>query len=166
MTTDKLKQAVCDIKQHREDIISKLVQFSKTDSLLFWDKNSAVVKKQEKLWAPILKWAGEYIQAKYTPTDELKVREQDQKSMYAMRKFMENMSDKELAAFYLASMNMRSELLAAALVKGHINADQAYNAAYLEELHQAELWGHDKQAEKRRQCLKNELVDIENFLKK
>ena len=86
--------------------------------------------------------------------------------MYAMRKFMENMSDEELAAFYLASMNMQSELLAAALVKGRITADQAYNAAYLEELHQAELWGHDQQADERRQSLKNELTDIENFLKK
>ena len=166
MTKDKLEQAVCDIKQHRDDIISKLVQFSKTDSLLFWDKDTAIAKKQEKLWAPVLKWAGEYIQAKYTPTNELKVNEQDAESMYAMRKFMENMSDEELAAFYLASMNMRSELLAAALVKGRINADQAYNAAYLEELHQAELWGRDQQAEERRQSLKNELTDIEKFLKK
>ena len=166
MTNQKLKQAVSEIKEHRNDIISKLVQFSKTDSLLFWDKDSKIAAKQEKLWSPVLRWAGKYIQAKYTPTDELEVKDQDQSTMSAMRKFMENMTDKELAAFYLASMNMQSELLAAALVKGRINATQAYNAAYLEELHQAELWGHDQQADERRESLKNELTEIENFLKK
>ena len=166
MTNQKLKQAVSEIKEHRNDIISKLVQFSKTDSLLFWDKDSKIAAKQEKLWSPVLRWAGKYIQAKYTPTNELEVKDQDQSTMLAMRKFMENMTDKELAAFYLASMNMQSELLAAALVKGQINATQAYNAAYLEELHQAELWGHDQQADERRESLKNELTEIENFLKK
>ena len=79
---------------------------------------------------------------------------------------MEGMSDEELAAFYLASMNMKSELLAAALVKGHINADEAYKAAYLEELSQADRWGYDEIAEERRQNMRSELSDIEDFLKK
>ena len=74
-------------------------------------------------------------------------------------------SDKELAAFYLAALNMRSVLLAAALVKGRLNARQAFEASCLEELWQAEKWGVEEEAEKRRQSLKQELVEIEDFLK-
>ena len=59
MTKEKLEQAVCEIEQHRDDIISKLVQFSKTDSLLFWDTDALVAEKQEQLWAPVLKWANQ-----------------------------------------------------------------------------------------------------------
>lgn len=166
MTKEKLKQAVCEIKQHRNDIISKLVQFSKNDSLLFWDTDAAVAQKQEQLWAPVLQWANRMLNSKYAATDKLEVSEPDGNSLSGLRSFMEGMSDEELAAFYLASMNMKSELLAAALVKGHINADEAYKAAYLEELSQADRWGYDEIAEERRQNMRSELSDIEDFLKK
>lgn len=79
--------------------------------------------------------------------------------------FMENLSDKELAAFYLAAVNTKSELLAAALVKGHITAEQAFDAANLEELWQSEHWGRESTSEQRRQDLKRELHDIEQFLR-
>ena len=98
-------------------------------------------------------------------TDKMEVIEQKKNTLQGLQKFLETMSDKELAAFYLAAVNMKSELLAAALVRGFINAETAYNAAYLEEISQAERWGKDENAENKRQSLKKELIDIENFLK-
>ena len=74
-------------------------------------------------------------------------------------------ANKELGAFYVAALNMKSVLLAAALVKGKINANQAFEAAFLEELWQNENWGADEEALKKREELKQELVDVENFLK-
>lgn len=165
MTKVKLEQAVKEIQNHREDVIAKLVQFSKTDSLLFWDKEAKLYEKQEELWGPILKWAHHNLNAKYMTTDKMDVVEQKKNTLQGLQKFLETMSDKELAAFYLAAVNMKSELLAAALVRGFINAETAYNAAYLEEISQAERWGKDENAENKRQCLKKELIDIENFLK-
>lgn len=70
-----------------------------------------------------------------------------------------------MAAFYLAALDMRSVLLAAALVKGHLNAEEVYEAAFLEELWQAENWGIDEEAEEKRRELKAELEEIEDFLK-
>ena len=165
MTKEKLEQAIAEIKNHREEIITLLVQFSKTDSLLFWDKEVSLYEKQEELWGPILKWAHHNLNAKYMTTDKMEVVEQKKNTLQGLKKFLETMTDKELAAFYLASINMKSELLAAALVRGFINAETAYNAAYLEEISQAERWGKDENAEQKRQALKKELVDIENFLK-
>ena len=165
MTKEKLEQAITEIKNHREEIITRLVQFSKTDSLLFWDKEVSLYEKQEELWGPILKWAHHNLNAKYMTTDKMEVVEQKKNTLQGLKKFLETMTDKELAAFYLASINMKSELLAAALVRGFINAETAYNAAYLEEISQAERWGKDENAEQKRQALKKELVDIENFLK-
>ena len=55
-------------------------------------------------------------------------------------------------------------LLAAALVKGKINAEEAFRAAFLDELWQAETWGADEEAENRRQTIKNEICEIEKFL--
>lgn len=164
MTKEKLKQAVSEIKDCREDVIDKLVQFAPTDSLLFWANNDELVKKQEQLWNPILNWANQEINAKYITTKDLNVPEQDPYSLNNMKNFMKNLSDKELAAFYLASLNMKSELLAAALVKGHISAEQAFDAANLEELWQSEHWGKEDISEQKRQSMKQELCDIEQFL--
>ena len=77
---------------------------------------------------------------------------------------METLSDRELTAFYAAALKMRSVLLAAALVKGKINAEEAFRAAFLDELWQAETWGADEEAENRRQTIKNEICEIEKFL--
>lgn len=164
MTKEKLKQAVSEIKDYREDVIDKLVQFAPTDSLLFWGNNDELIKKQEQLWNPILSWANREINTKYITTKDLNVPEQDPYSLNNMKNFISNLSDKELAAFYLASLNMKSELLAAALVKGHISAEQAFDAANLEELWQAEHWSKEDASEQKRQSLKQELCDIEQFL--
>ena len=118
MTVEKLKQAVGEIRNCRQDVIDRLVQFAPTDSLLFWGNNDELIKKQEQLWNPILNWANREINAKYITTRDLNVPEQDPYSLSNLKNFMENLSDKELAAFYLAAVNTKSELLAAALVKG------------------------------------------------
>ena len=60
---------------------------------------------------------------------------------------------------------MKSVLLAIALVKKRINADEAFQAAYLDELWQAESWGVEEEAEKRRGELKKELHEVADFLK-
>jgi len=167
MTKKKLEQVMGEIKNYRSEIISKLVQFASSDTLLFWCKEDArLAQKQEEMWTPVLKWATDELCTNYSVTSEFAVPEQDRITRKHLQLFMEDLSDKELAAFYLASINMKSELLAAALIKGQINAEQAFNAAYLEELWQAERWGKDDISEANRKALKNELSDIECFLRK
>ena len=50
-------------------------------------------------------------------------------------------------------------------MKGQITAEQAFDAANLEELWQSEHWGRESTSEQRRQDLKRELHDIEQFLR-
>lgn len=160
-----LEKAAKEIGKSREEIIDRLVQFALTDMLLFWGQNKSLVERQEKTWGPLLEWANEEINTKFIRTQGLDVPEQEKTSGYRLKMFLEKLSDKELAAFYAAALNMKSVLLAAALVKGRINAKQAFEAAYLEELWQAENWGAEEEAEKRRTEVRQELVEIEDFLK-
>ena len=59
---------------------------------------------------------------------------------------------------------LRSILLALALVKGRLSTDDAFEAAFVEEIWQAKIWGIDEEAEKRRQAIHSELKEIEKFL--
>jgi len=161
-----LEKTAKEIAKNREEVINRLVQFSLTDMLLFWGQNKELVKRQEEIWGPILQWASYEVNTKFIKTQSLDVPSQEENSAERLKMFMESLSDKELAGFYVAALNMKSVLLAAALIKGYINAKEAFNAAYLEELWQAENWGVEEEAEKRRTEVRQELQDIENFLKK
>lgn len=165
MTLEKLKQATQEISQYRQDIVKRLMQYAGTDLLLFWGTNKDVVDRQEKIWQPLLEWAKEEFHTKFVKTHQLDVPVQDKQTGIRLKLFLESLSDKELAAYYLAALNMRSVLLAAALVKGRINAREAFEAAYLEDLYQAEVWGSDHEAEAKRQERLQELCDIEKFLR-
>ena len=74
------------------------------------------------------------------------------------------MSLKTLTAYYLAAVRLKSPLLALAFAEKKITASEAFELAYLEELYQSKSWGVDEEAEQSRQCVKNELLEIEEFL--
>ena len=159
-----LEKAREEIAKNRAEVIERLVQFSITDLLLFWGQEKDLMERQAKIWGPILAWAEEKMKAKFAITQSLDVPQENQASGYRLKVFLESLSDKELTAFYAAALQMRSVLLAAALVRGKINAEEAFQAAFLDELWQAENWGSDEEAEKRRQTIKSEIIEIERFL--
>ncbi len=159
-----LEKAREEIAKNRAEVIERLVQFSMTDLLLFWGQEKDLMERQTKIWGPILAWAEEKMKAKFVTTQGLDVPQENQTSGYRLKVFLESLSDKELTAFYAAALQMRSVLLAAALVRGKINAEEAFQAAFLDELWQAEIWGSDEEAEKRRQTIKSEIEEIERFL--
>ncbi len=163
--TEKLEKMVAEIGANRTEIIEKLIQYFLTDMLFFWSSEKEVAERQQKEWQPLLDWAKNEFETDFIKTQTLNVPEQEEKSGWRLKLFLESLSDRELVAFYVAATNMRSVLLAVALIKGRISADQAFRAAFLEELVQAESWGVDEEAEKKRGALKQELIEIENFLK-
>lgn len=159
-----LKQAAADIAANREEIIERLVRFSMTDMLLFWGNEKTLIERQNKVWKPIIQWVNDSLECHFKTTRSLDVPDNN-KDGAQVRHFLQSLSDKELAAFYAAALTTRSVLLASALVKGQINADQAFEAAYLEELWQAENWGSVEEAEKSRAERKKEIAEIAAFLK-
>ncbi|MBS4773251.1 MAG: hypothetical protein KHX55_03120 [Proteobacteria bacterium] len=161
----QLEQAAADVKKYRPEIIDKLMKYTATDMLLFWGTDRELIAEQEKHWEPLIAWAEKEFDGKFKKTHGLDVSEENQQSGYRLKAFLENLSDRELAAYYLAALNMRSVLLAAALVKKRISAEQAYQAAYLEQLFQEKKWGKDDEAAAKLAERKKELYEIEDFLK-
>ena len=104
----------------------------------------------------------------FSLTDTLLFRNPDAEDLIAEERQVWDpiveLSDKELAAFYQTGKITKSVLLAAALVKKQITADEAFRAAFLEEIWQADKWGHDAEADQRREVIRQELIDVEKFL--
>lgn len=153
------------VENNREEIIDKLVKFSITDMMLFWGDRKEIVERQKQIWNPILEWCQQVLETELIVTQTLDVPCQSQDSGVRIRLFLNNLSNKELSAFYVAALSMKSVLLASALIKGRVNAEQAFEAANLEEIWQNEQWGVEEDAENRRLEMKKELEAIEAFLK-
>lgn len=160
-----LDKAMKEIHLYRNDIEKKLLEFAKTDLLFFWGEKRDLYMRQQKEWQPILEWVEDLAKVEVAKTNNLSVPD-NSKLQQPLAKIFAAMDDKELACYYAATLNMKSVLLALALVKGRIDAKKAGELSYLEEIWQNEMWGTDSEAEKRRKDRCNELTIIESFLKK
>ncbi|MDR1025986.1 MAG: hypothetical protein LBL47_01175 [Lactobacillus sp.] len=154
-----------DLAIHRAEVTDMLLNFFMTDMLFFWGEEKGLIEQQKEVWGPLLKWAEEEFDTKFVKAKGIDVPEQDMQSGYRVRFFIENLTDKELAAFYFATKRTTSVLLAAAFVKKKISYEQAFKAASLEEAWQQSTWGQDKLIEKQQKELKQDLKEIEDFLK-
>ena len=159
-----LNKAVHEIVNYREDIEIKLLEFAKTDLLFFWSEKNDLYLRQKKEWQPILDWVEDTLLVKINITSKLDVPNNEE-LQNSLKGLFAKMTEKELACYYAAALNMKSVLLALALVKGKIDAKEAGKLSYLEELWQNEMWGNDEEAIKRRKERCDELVEIESYLK-
>ena len=151
--------------ENRDEIIERMVNFSLTDTLLFRSPEAAeLIEEERKIWDPIVEWAKQSMEANYVTSESLEVPIENNASLPRLQVFLEGLSNKELAAFYEASRITKSVLLAAALVRKRLTAEDAFRAAFLEEIWQADKWGHDEEADKRRDVIRQELADVEAFL--
>ncbi len=160
------KQIEEDVQLHREELIDRLVDFSLYDVLLYWSTDKKLQKEQEKKWGPVLQWVDENVNARFKTTTGLESLPSTKETSLRLRNYISSFSDKELAAFSLAAVNMRSVLLALALVRGHINANEAFKLSELEELYQIQKWGKVPEAEERRKNLKSSISAVEKYLQK
>lgn len=158
------KQAEKEIKEHRSEVIEKLVEFSFTDVILFWSANDDIKSLQTEKWLPVLKWLNNRFKITLKETDGLTPPPQNENNRAGFTDILEKMNLKTLTAYYLAAVRLKSPLLALALAEKKITASEAFELAYLEELYQSKSWGVDEEAEQGRQCVKKELLEIEEFL--
>ena len=161
---NELEKAMKEIGLYRKDVEEKILEFARTDLLFFWGEKKELFEKQQKEWKPILDWVEERINARIKTTTSLDVPD-NEFLQHPLKVVVEEMSDKELACFYAAALNMKSVLLALALIRGRIDAEEAGRLSYLEELWQNEIWGKEIEAQKRREERCEELKVIERFLR-
>ena len=162
-----LQAMVEDVAQHRTEIIQRLVNFTVTDTLLFRNPDAPeLFEKEAEVWDPIVAWVKECLKTDLKTSQNLEVPQANNASLPRLQIFLEGLTDKELVAFYQVSKITKSVLLAATFVRKKINAEETFRAAFLEEIWQAEKWGKDEEAEERRKCIRQELVEVEEFIKK
>ncbi|TBU29015.1 ATP12-domain-containing protein [Dichomitus squalens] len=126
----------------REEVRAQLLKYFETDTIFYHATEPAtLVKLQEAHWKPILHWARSTFDVEIATTDSFLVPSQPPETILKLNEALTKFSPWEMAAMERATYTSKSFLIALALVKRHIDVDQAAQAAHAEVNSQIERWG-------------------------
>jgi chaperone required for assembly of F1-ATPase len=149
----------------RAAVDAALTRYAATDLVCYWaDAPDDLVQLQRHTWLPLLDWAREACGARLRVTAGVVPVQQDAAAVDALGRAVARLSGLELGALCSAVAASGSLVVGLALVRGRICAADAYAAALLDERFQAERWGEDAEAGRRRLRLRDDLGAVERFL--
>lgn len=109
----------------------------------------ALVAREAEAWDPVLRWAVDELGAHFILAEGIVHASQPEASLAAARAALPG-DPWTVAALHLVTTITGSALLALALVRGHLTADQVWAAAYVDEDWNIEKWGLDEEVAARR----------------
>jgi chaperone required for assembly of F1-ATPase len=149
----------------RSGYVRTIAAYAETDLLCYRaDRPAALVAHQREVWQPILDWATLRFDAPLVVTEGVLPVGQPAEALSALRRAVEHFSDMPLAAVGEATAACGSVVLALALAERRVDADEAFEAAQLDETFQMEQWGEDPEAVQRRARIRADIRAAASFL--
>jgi chaperone required for assembly of F1-ATPase len=157
--------AIDRVAPARDRIIAEMAGYAATDLVCYRaDGPDDLVQRQSTHWDPLIDWLRErYDVSLQTASGVMAVPQSDQ-ALAALTRAVAAQDDLCLTALGVMTGAAGSLAIGLALLEGRISPEDAATAAQLDELYQAERWGIDPEAEKRRANQKADLVAARRFL--
>ena len=149
----------------RDRIIAETAGYAATDLVCYRAEGPAeLIARQATQWDPLIDWLRErYDVALQVAAGVMAIPQSDQ-ALAARTRAVAAQDDLRLTALGVMTGASGSLAIALAVLEGRISPEAAADAAQLDELYQAERWGVDPEAEKRRLAQKADLVAARRFL--
>ena len=153
------------VSPQRAAILDELTAYGGNDLICYQDADDpALGAHQARGWNPWLDWARASLGAELTVAAGVMPVTQPKPAASALAAAAAAHDDWELGMLYRATTLGGSLVLALAMVRGEIDSAGLFEAAFLDELWQAERWGSDYEAEERRAEIMAELEQAHRFL--
>jgi chaperone required for assembly of F1-ATPase len=149
----------------RDAAIEEALDYAGTDLLCYRAAEpAALVSRQERAWQPWLDWLAKAHGARLGVTTSMLPVNQPEPAIARLRAAIEQLDDWRLVGLHGATTALGSMVLGLALLEGEIEAEQALAASLLDELFEIERWGRERDAERRQQVLRRDVVAAAAFL--
>lgn len=126
----------------RMDLCLDLLRYLNTDTICFQEEYpSQLVKLQTEHWDPLLDWARTEFGVEIRTFDSVLLNSQPEHTRNTFRSVLQDMDQWTLAGMERAVYYSKSFIIALALVKGRLTAEQASLAAQVEVQSQINRWG-------------------------
>lgn len=156
--------AIDTVAERRSEAVDTIVGYAETDPVCYRvSRPEALRRRQEESWNPLLDWLEEICGARLVVVPDVAPRAQPAAALARLRRAAEGFCVFGLAALHAMTAALGSAVVALALAHRRLSVDAAFRAALVEELHQAERWGEDAEAEARRARLRGDLETAHRF---
>jgi chaperone required for assembly of F1-ATPase len=141
----------------RAEFARRIADYAGDDLLCYFaDGPADLVKRQEAVWAPILAWAQQDLGLAFRRASGIAHVDQPSETLAAVETAALALSDFQLAGLAAAAQIFGSAILALALLRGRLTAEEAFAASQVDETFQAQAWGEDAEAVHRTQAMASE----------
>jgi chaperone required for assembly of F1-ATPase len=157
--------AIDRVAPDRVRIVAETAGYAATDLVCYRAEGPAdLVKRQAAAWDPLIDWLRERFDVSLKTATGVIAVQQSETGLAALTRAVEAQDDLCLTALSVATNAVGSLVIGLALLEGRLTPEQATAAAQLDELHQAERWGIDREAEIRRAAQAADLIYARRFL--
>lgn len=139
--------AIDKVAHQRAEVADMLAAYGDADLLCYRAESpSALVERQKSVWDPILNWSDTDLGAPlYTRTGVIHAPQSDA-SLKSLSDQTHQLGHFELAAFHDLVAMSGSLILGFAVLKRHLDPEQAWDVSRVDENWQEEQWGEDEEA--------------------
>jgi len=151
MPLTRLANVIIDgVAQRPAPVSAEIAKYLASDLLLYRAASPpALAERQRLLWDPVLSWAADALGARFEPTVGVTHLAQRDEALQAAASAIPDDAWR-LAAVHSVTTLTGSALLALALARGRLSAEQVWQAANVDEDWNMEQWGRDDLALERR----------------
>ena len=149
--------AIDGVAERMDAVLGEVVSYAAADLILYRaSEPEQLVADQARAWDPILAWFKRRYGACFILAEGLMHVAQPASTLVAVEQALtEAVGDAPGAPFRLAALNVMttltgSALLALAVMRNHLAAEDAWSAAHVDEAFQESRWGQDAEAMDRR----------------
>ncbi|WP_413203991.1 ATP12 family chaperone protein [Rhodospirillum sp. A1_3_36] len=163
--TQLANTALDRVTEAREALTDELIRYAGSDLLCYRVSSpESLVTRQKSGWDPVLEWLKTRHGVVLTVTQGLMPVDQPKESLIAVRRVLEEMDPWVFAVVQSVTAICGSLILALALADGLMGPAETLALATMDEGHQMELWGEDREALERLAHIGAELEQANRFL--
>ena len=157
--------AIDRVIPQRDAVIQEIGKYGGSDLLCYREERDRSLKaRQDAVWQPYLDWAAEAHGIALEVTDGVMPKPQPEAALARARSVVAEFDDFRLAGLHSLVTISGSLVLGLAAAEGRASAEEAGEAALLDELWQQEKWGADEEAARRIDGLKRMLAEARQYM--
>jgi len=157
--TRLVNTAIDGIARDPQAVFEDILRFAGTDMLCYRaDSPHELVSRQTQQWDPLIEWM-EGLGARFSLAEGVTHIEQPREAITAFGVHLSAFKDPvALASLHTMTMLTGSAIIALAVAKGEVTAEQGWSLAHLDEDWTIEHWGSDAEAIERRRNREIEMM--------
>ncbi len=152
------------VRPRAAEVASGLARYGETDLVCYRaEQPRDLVARQAEVWQPLIDWICRHHGIRLVVTRGIVPIAQPSEALDRLAETLSGLDWPVLTALQSATAATGSIVIGLALIGGRVGAREAFDAAMIEELFQAERWGDDAEAAGRRSALLAEIEAAERF---